>query len=79
MNASWSQQRERHQALLADDGGGQRLFIDGLPASKWTLTYQEADGLGEDGRWSATACADGSKVGDYHRRDAGGSRAIVVT
>ncbi|WP_049559114.1 dihydrofolate reductase family protein [Nonomuraea sp. SBT364] len=28
-------------------GGGQRLFDDGLPASKWTLTHQEAGALGE--------------------------------
>ncbi|WP_414939251.1 dihydrofolate reductase family protein [Amycolatopsis sp. cmx-11-51] len=49
------------KALLADDlidrlylmicpeitGGGQRLFVDGLPASKWKLTYQEAGELGE--------------------------------
>jgi dihydrofolate reductase len=28
-------------------GGGQRLFDDGLPASKWTLTHQEAGELGE--------------------------------
>lgn len=28
-------------------GGGQRLFDDGLPASKWTLTRQEAGELGE--------------------------------
>ncbi|MEV6910069.1 dihydrofolate reductase family protein [Amycolatopsis sp. NPDC051071] len=49
------------KALLADDlidrlylmicpeitGGGQRLFVDGLPASKWKLTYQEVGELGE--------------------------------
>jgi dihydrofolate reductase len=28
-------------------GGGQRLFDDGLPATKWTLTHQETGGLGE--------------------------------
>ncbi|MFG1949097.1 dihydrofolate reductase family protein [Nonomuraea sp. NPDC048826] len=28
-------------------GGGGRLFDDGLPASKWTLTRQEAGKLGE--------------------------------
>ncbi|MEV4188290.1 dihydrofolate reductase family protein [Streptosporangium canum] len=28
-------------------GGGQRLFDDGLPASKWTLTHQETGELGE--------------------------------
>jgi dihydrofolate reductase len=28
-------------------GGGQRLFEDGLPASKWTLTLQETGDLGE--------------------------------
>lgn len=28
-------------------GGGQRLFDDGLPASKWTLTHQETSELGE--------------------------------
>lgn len=28
-------------------GGGQRLFEDGLPASKWTLTHQETGELGE--------------------------------
>jgi dihydrofolate reductase len=28
-------------------GGGQRLFEDGLPASKWTLTHQDAGELGE--------------------------------
>jgi dihydrofolate reductase len=28
-------------------GGGQRLFDDGLPASKWTLTHQQAGDLGE--------------------------------
>jgi dihydrofolate reductase len=28
-------------------GGGQRLFDDGLPASKWTLTYQETGEQGE--------------------------------
>lgn len=28
-------------------GGGQRLFDDGLPASKWTLTHQETGDLGE--------------------------------
>ncbi|PRX49302.1 RibD domain-containing protein [Prauserella shujinwangii] len=28
-------------------GGGQRLFDDGIPASKWTLTYQETGELGE--------------------------------
>lgn len=28
-------------------GGGQRLFDDGLPASKWRLTYQETGDLGE--------------------------------
>lgn len=28
-------------------GGGQRLFDDGLPASKWTLTHQEAGDQGE--------------------------------
>ncbi|MFD3520138.1 dihydrofolate reductase family protein [Streptomyces sp. NPDC058653] len=28
-------------------GGGQRLFDDGLPASKWTLTRQETGALGE--------------------------------
>ncbi|GGL46663.1 dihydrofolate reductase family protein [Nocardia jinanensis] len=28
-------------------GGGQRLFDDGLPASKWVLTHQEAGELGE--------------------------------
>lgn len=28
-------------------GGGQRLFDDGLPASKWTLTRQETGELGE--------------------------------
>lgn len=28
-------------------GGGQRLFEDGLPASKWTLTHQKAGTLGE--------------------------------
>ncbi|MGW0434423.1 dihydrofolate reductase family protein [Micromonospora sp. NPDC003197] len=28
-------------------GGGQRLFDDGLPASKWTLTHQESGELGE--------------------------------
>ncbi|HEY1567632.1 MAG TPA: dihydrofolate reductase family protein [Solirubrobacteraceae bacterium] len=49
------------KALLAEDlvdrlyliicpeiaGGGERLFDDGLPASKWTLTYQETGQLGE--------------------------------
>ncbi|KZB83986.1 dihydrofolate reductase family protein [Amycolatopsis regifaucium] len=49
------------KALLADDlmdrlylmicpeitGGGERLFVDGLPASKWKLTYQEVGELGE--------------------------------
>ena len=28
-------------------GGGQRLFDDGLPATKWTLTSQETGELGE--------------------------------
>jgi dihydrofolate reductase len=28
-------------------GGGQRLFDDGLPASKWKLTRQETGELGE--------------------------------
>ncbi|HEX5115118.1 MAG TPA: dihydrofolate reductase family protein [Pseudonocardiaceae bacterium] len=28
-------------------GGGPRLFDDGLPASKWTLTHQETGELGE--------------------------------
>lgn len=28
-------------------GGGGRLFDDGLPATKWTLTYQETGKLGE--------------------------------
>ena len=28
-------------------GGGERLFGDGLPASKWTLTHQETGELGE--------------------------------
>ena len=28
-------------------GGGKRLFDDGLPASKWTLTHQETGELGE--------------------------------
>ncbi|MQA96966.1 MAG: riboflavin biosynthesis protein RibD [Streptosporangiales bacterium] len=28
-------------------GGGQRLFDDGLPATKWTLSYQETGELGE--------------------------------
>jgi dihydrofolate reductase len=28
-------------------GGGQRLFDDGLPSSKWKLTYQETGDLGE--------------------------------
>ncbi|MFI6887656.1 RibD C-terminal domain-containing protein [Streptosporangium canum] len=28
-------------------GGGRRLFDDGLPASKWTLTHQETGELGE--------------------------------
>ncbi len=28
-------------------GGGQRLFDDGLPASKWTLAQQRAGQLGE--------------------------------
>ncbi|MDR8411718.1 dihydrofolate reductase family protein [Nonomuraea sp. 3-1Str] len=28
-------------------GGGQRLFDDGLPASKWILTHQETGELGE--------------------------------
>jgi dihydrofolate reductase len=28
-------------------GGGERLFDDGLPATKWTLTYQETGQLGE--------------------------------
>lgn len=28
-------------------GGGQRLFDDGLPSSKWTLTHQETGALGE--------------------------------
>jgi dihydrofolate reductase len=28
-------------------GGGQRLFDDGLPGSKWTLTHQEIGELGE--------------------------------
>ncbi|MGP3926130.1 dihydrofolate reductase family protein [Streptomyces sp. 8N616] len=28
-------------------GGGQRLFDDGLPASKWTLTHQATGELGE--------------------------------
>ncbi|MEV6960274.1 dihydrofolate reductase family protein [Streptomyces sp. NPDC051207] len=28
-------------------GGGPRLFDDGLPASKWQLTYQETGDLGE--------------------------------
>ncbi|MFI6082818.1 dihydrofolate reductase family protein [Streptomyces sp. NPDC051217] len=28
-------------------GGGRRLFDDGLPASKWTLTHQETGDLGE--------------------------------
>ena len=28
-------------------GGGQRLFDDGLPASKWTLTHSESGELGE--------------------------------
>ena len=28
-------------------GGGQRLFDDGVPASKWTLTHQETGELGE--------------------------------
>ncbi|MEU8799227.1 dihydrofolate reductase family protein [Spirillospora sp. NPDC048819] len=30
-------------------GSGQRLFDDGLPASKWTLTHQETGKLGEMG------------------------------
>ena len=28
-------------------GGGQRLFDDGVPSSKWTLTHQETGELGE--------------------------------
>ncbi|TQS29399.1 dihydrofolate reductase family protein [Microbispora sp. KK1-11] len=28
-------------------GGGRRLFDDGLPATKWTLTHQETGKLGE--------------------------------
>ncbi|MFI6498071.1 dihydrofolate reductase family protein [Nonomuraea typhae] len=28
-------------------GGGRRLFDDGLPATKWTLTHQETGDLGE--------------------------------
>lgn len=28
-------------------GNGQRLFDDGLPASKWKLTHQETGELGE--------------------------------
>jgi dihydrofolate reductase len=28
-------------------GGGQRLFEDGLPASRWTLTHRESGELGE--------------------------------
>lgn len=28
-------------------GGGQRLFDNGLPASKWTLTHHETGELGE--------------------------------
>jgi dihydrofolate reductase len=28
-------------------GGGQRLFDDGLPASQWTVSYQETGELGE--------------------------------
>jgi dihydrofolate reductase len=28
-------------------GGGQRLFEDGLPATTWTLTHQQAGDLGE--------------------------------
>jgi hypothetical protein len=28
-------------------GGGQRLFDDGLPASKWALTHRETGNLGE--------------------------------
>jgi dihydrofolate reductase len=28
-------------------GGGQRLFDDGLPSSKWTITHQETGELGE--------------------------------
>jgi dihydrofolate reductase len=28
-------------------GGGERLFEDGLPASKWTLTHHETGDLGE--------------------------------
>ncbi|MGK3202907.1 dihydrofolate reductase family protein [Amycolatopsis sp. MEPSY49] len=28
-------------------GGGERLFEDGLPASRWSLTHQEAGDLGE--------------------------------
>jgi dihydrofolate reductase len=28
-------------------GGGQRLFDDGLPASKWALTHQETGEMGE--------------------------------
>ena len=28
-------------------GGGQRLFDDGLPATKWTLTHQETGEMGE--------------------------------
>jgi len=28
-------------------GGGERLFDDGLPSSKWTLTHQESGELGE--------------------------------
>jgi len=28
-------------------GAGQRLFDDGLPASRWTLTYSETGALGE--------------------------------
>ena len=28
-------------------GGGQRLFEDGLPPTKWTLTHQETGNLGE--------------------------------
>ena len=28
-------------------GGGQRLFGDGLPGSKWTISYQETGELGE--------------------------------
>lgn len=49
------------KALLADDlldrlflmivpeiaGGGERLFEDGLPGSKWTLTHRETGELGE--------------------------------